>query len=273
MMYCKIRRLELLRSGQLSDCELHVRNTDGCQRPSGRKFRVHKAILASASSEFQRMISSPEFERNKRVLVVDDASAEAYEALLLYFYTYEICSAIQVDIFNELLQLSVRYNTPDFIDAYISKLATQDLPMDKVMQIFQVANTHNRPDIMKLLGEKIEPVALQVLADNSFLRLNIRQLKVVIGILRSLGTVPDNQLLMALKKYQNCNNVGYGNMQCFLEFVEVTNMFGDMLFEPDGTLIVIEEHDDEVDQPNAERAESVEKIPSDTSKDNKSDSA
>lgn len=261
MMYCKVRRLELLRSGQLSDCELHVRNTDECQRPCGRKFRVHKAILASASPEFQRMINSPEFEKNKRILVVDDASAEAYEALLLYFYTYEICSAIQVDIFSDLLQLSVRYNTPDFIDAYITKLATQELPMDKVMQIFQVANTHNRPDIMKLLGEKIEPVALQVLADNSFLRLNVRQLKVVIGILRSLGTVPDNQLLLALKKYQNCNNVRYGNMQCFQEFVEVTNMFGDMLFEPDGTLIVPEED------------ESVPKLPSETDNNNKSDLA
>lgn len=218
------------------------------------------------------MIAAPEFEKNRRVMIVEDASADAYEALLLYFYTYEIYSAINFELFTELIQLSVKYNAPDFIETYVNKLATQDWPLDKVMKIFQVASTYNRPDIMKLLGEKIEPIAAQVLVDNSFLRLSVQQLKSMIGILKSLGSMPDKELQLALKKYQNFNNLRYGNMQCFQEFVEVTNLFGDMLFEPDGTLIV--EEYDEIDQPNEDtQAEQLEESPPETDRLNKSDSS
>ncbi|KAH8407064.1 hypothetical protein KR222_005577, partial [Zaprionus bogoriensis] len=240
-MYCKLRRLELLRSGQLSDCELHVMYTDDCNKRCSRQFRCHKAILASSSEEFERMMNSPDFERNKRVMVVDDASPDAYEALLLYFYTYEIYSAITIEMCTELIQLSIKYNAPDFIDAYISKLATQNWPIDKVLMIFQLANENNKPTIMRLVGEKIGPMSAELLNDSSFLKLTVQQLKSLVTILKSLGTIPDSQLLLALKKYQNCNNLRYGNMSCFQEFAQVTNMFSDVLFDVDGTLIIKEE--------------------------------
>lgn len=237
-MYCKLRRLDLLRNGQLSDCELHVTYVDKCKKICSRQFHVHKQMLASASEEFQRLINNPDFERNKRVIVVDDATPDAYEALLLYIYTYEIYSAITVEMCAELIHLATKYNMPDFVDSYIEKLADQHWPMGTVLKIFQLANDHKRPAIIKLVGQKIVPIATQVLNDNSFLRLSVAQLKALMIILKSLGTVPERQLLLALQKYQRCNNLHYGNMACFQQFVEVTNLFGEMLFEVDGTLAV-----------------------------------
>jgi len=237
-MYCKLRRLDLLRNGQLSDCELHVTYVDKCNKRCSRQFHVHKQMLSSASEEFQRLINDTDFERNRRVIVVDDATPDAYEALLLYIYTYEIYSAITVEMCAELIHLATKYNMPDFVDSYIEKLADQHWPMGTVLKIFQLANDHNRPAIMKLVGQKIVPIATQVLNDNSFLRLSVAQLKALMIILKSLGTIPERQLLLALKKYQKCNNLHYGNMACFQQFVEVTHLFGDMLFEVDGTLSV-----------------------------------
>ncbi|KAM8706465.1 hypothetical protein ACLKA7_010695 [Drosophila subpalustris] len=239
-MYCKLRRLDLLRSGQFSDCELHVAYLDNCQKRCSRQFRVHRQMLSSASEEFQRLINHPDFEKNKRVILVDDASPDAYEALLLYIYTYEIYSAITVEMCAEWILLATKYNMPDFVDSYIEKLADQHWPMGTVLKIFQLANDHNRPSIMKLVGEKIVPIATQVLDDNSFLRLSVGQLKALMIILKSLGTIPEWQLLLALKKYQKCNNLHYCNMACFQQFVEVTNLFGELLFEVDGTLAVDE---------------------------------
>lgn len=239
-MYCKLRRLELLRSGQLSDCELHVRYKDGCGRRCLRQFRCHKAILASSSTEFQRMIEDPEF---MGVMVVNDASPEAYEALLLYFYTYEIYSEINIEMCPELIQLSAKYKVPDFIDCYIRELSAQEWPLDKVMKIFQLADAQSRPAIMKLVEEKIRPNAVELLNSSTFVCLSVPQIRILFNILKSLGTLPDLQLLMTLKKYQEYNKLGYDNMECFQEFVQVTNLFGDILFEPDGTLIVHQPED------------------------------
>ncbi|KAH8381343.1 hypothetical protein KR093_002996, partial [Drosophila rubida] len=237
-MYCKLRRLDLLRKAQLADCELHVAYVDNSRKRCCRQFRCHKQMLISASQEFERLINAPEFELNKRVILVEDASPDAYEALLLYVYTYEIYSAITVEMCAELIHLANRYDIPDFIDTYINKLATQDWPIGTVLKIFQLANDFNRPSIMQLVGEKIVPVATQVLSDNSFLGLNLSQLKALMIILKSLGSIPEQQLLCALKKYQKCNKLNYGNMACFQQFVGVVNIFGDMMFEADGTLSV-----------------------------------
>ncbi|XP_034117620.1 kelch-like protein 40 [Drosophila albomicans] len=239
-MYCKLRRLDLLRKGQLSDCELHVAYVDSCKKSCSRQFRCHKQMLASASTEFERLINDPEFERNQRVILVEDASPDAYEALLLYIYTYEIYSAITVEMCCELIHLATKYNIPDFIDSYITKLADQNWPIGTVLKIFQLANEFNRPSIMELVGKKIAPVATQLLNDNSFLRLSLPQLKALMLILKSLGSIPDKQLLCALKKYQKCNNLHYSNMACFQEFVGVVNIFGQMLFEADGTLSLVD---------------------------------
>ncbi|KAH8310948.1 hypothetical protein KR044_003532, partial [Drosophila immigrans] len=235
-MYCKLRRLDLLRKGQLSDCELHVAYMDKGNKRCSRQFRVHKQMLASASPEFERVISDPEFEQNKCVINVDDASPDAYEALLLYIYTNEIYSCITVAMCGELIQLATKYDIPDFVDSYISKLAQQNWPIGTVLKIFQLANDLNRSSVMELVGKKIVPIATQVLNDNSFLKLSLPQLKALMIILKSLGSIPDKQLLLALKKYQKCNNLHYCNMACFQEFVGVVSIFGHMLFEADGTL-------------------------------------
>lgn len=243
-MYCKLRRLELLRSGQLSDCELHVRYKDGCGRRCLRQFRCHKAILASSSVEFQHMIEDPDF---MGIILVNDASPEAYEALLLYFYTYEIYSDINIEMCPELIKLSAKYKVPDFIDSYIRELSAQEWPLDKVMKIFQLADAQSRPAIMKLVEEKIRPNAVELLNSSTFVNLSVPQIRVLFIILKSLGTLPDLQLLLTLKKYQEYNKLGYDNMECFQEFVQVTNLFGNILFEPDGTLIV-NQPEDKVEQ-------------------------
>ncbi|XP_043653316.1 uncharacterized protein LOC122620085 isoform X2 [Drosophila teissieri] len=184
-MNCKLRRLDLLRNGQKSDCELHVWHPDKAKE--GKRcpciFRCHQVMLISASAEFERLIRDPEFQKNKRVLSVEDASSTAYEALLLYIYTYE----------------------------------------------------------------KILPVATQVLKDNSFLKLSVKELKALMIILKQDGILSDHELLTSLKNYQEVNNLRYENMEHFQQFVEVTQLFGHVLFEVDGTMVLRE-----ADKPSPE---------------------
>lgn len=153
-MNCKLRRLDLLRSGRKSDCELHVSFLD---QPQGKRcqriFRCHQVMLVSASEEFERLIKDPEFEKNKRVISVEDASPNAYEALLLYIYTYEVCNAVTLDMCGDLMLLAERYKMMDFVDCYIDKLASQDWPVAVMLQIFQLASHHNHPGLMELVGK------------------------------------------------------------------------------------------------------------------------
>ncbi|ALC47266.1 CG14260, partial [Drosophila busckii] len=237
-MYCKLRRLDLLRSGKMSDCELHVSYVDKYKRCSCREFRCHKIILASASEQFEQMINSPEFQQDKSVMYVNDASPEAYETMLLYIYTYEIYNAINVDMCVQLVHLANKYKLNDFAECYINKLMNQHWPMDLVLEVFHLANESNNPKMLSLVSEKLVPIATQVLNDNSFLKLNVRELKSLMVILRAVKTIPDRELLLALKKYQSYNNLRYENMVCFRQFVEVANLFGETLFGTDGTLSI-----------------------------------
>ncbi|XP_030371119.1 uncharacterized protein LOC115621572 [Scaptodrosophila lebanonensis] len=236
-MNCKVRRLDLLRSGNMSDCEVQVAYMD-CERKTRcrRIFRCHKIILVSASEEFQRMISDPNFQKNGCILLVSDASPDAYEALLLYIYTYEICCATSLEMCKEILYLANKYEMDDFVECYIEKLANQDWPVEVVLQIFQLANEYNSKDLMDLVAEKILPLAPQLLNDNSFLMLSVTELKALMTILKTKTEMTDKELVSALRKYQVCNRIRYNDMEKFQQFVEVTHLFGDLLFEVDGTL-------------------------------------
>ncbi|EDW45230.1 GM10382 [Drosophila sechellia] len=242
-MNCKLRRLDLLRNGQKSDCELHVSQPDKLKE--GKRcpciFRCHQVMLISASAEFERLIRDPEFQKNKRVISVDDASPTAYEALLLYIYTYEVCNALTIDMCGDLMLLAERYEMLDFIDCYIDKLAHQEWPMEVVLQVFHLASEHHHPALMDLVAKKILPVATQVLEDNSFLKLSVKELKALMIILKKDGDLSDHELLTSLKNYQEVNNLRYENMEQFQQLVEVTQLFGHVLFEVDGTIVVPEE--------------------------------
>ncbi|XP_030559357.1 uncharacterized protein LOC115761655 [Drosophila novamexicana] len=248
MMFCKLRRLELLRSGQLSDCELHVWYMDKFKKSCCRQFQCHKVMLASASEEFERMFEQTETRtRNMLVMNVNDASPDAYETLLLYIYTYEIYNDITIEMCPDLIYLATKYKMPDFVDGYIGKLANQNWPMGTVLKIFQLANEHNRPAMMKLVGKKIVPFANKLLNDNSFLKFSVKELHALMVILKSAGTVSDKELLQSLKKYQVYNNLHYRNMACFQQFVEVTHLFGEPLFEADGTLAISDNDENEIE--------------------------
>ncbi|XP_017006235.2 uncharacterized protein [Drosophila takahashii] len=240
-MNCKLRRLDLLRNGQKSDCELHVWSVDKVKgKHCQRIFKCHQVMLVSASEEFERLIKDPEFQKQKGVISVEDASPTAYEALLLYIYTYEVCNAVTIDMCGDLMLLAERYKMLDFIDCYIDKLALQDWPMEVVLQVFHLASEHNHPALMDLVAKKILPLATQITQDKSFLKLSVAELKALIIILKKEAILPDPELLEALKNYQEVNNLRYDNMEQFQLFVEVTQMFDNVLFEVDGTIVLPE---------------------------------
>ncbi|XP_041449558.1 uncharacterized protein LOC111067714 isoform X2 [Drosophila obscura] len=236
-MNCKLRRLDMLRSGQLSDCEVRVWYSDRSSR-CHRVFRCHQFLLVSASEEFGRLCRSPCFERNHRVIDLDDASPQAYEALILYIYTYEVCNAINLEMCGELMRLAMKHKMYDFIDCYLTKLSAQEWPMEVVLQIFHLANQHNSPVIMDLVAKKILPIATRVLNENVFLRLNVRELKALMIILKAEEIVPDSELLVALKKYQVANHLRYCDMERFQQFVEVARLFENVYFAVDGSLAI-----------------------------------
>ncbi|KAI8046179.1 uncharacterized protein LOC128251915 [Drosophila gunungcola] len=245
-MNCKLRRLELLRNGRNADCELHVWYPDRVDGKRGQRiFRCHQVMLVSASGEFERLIRDPEFGKNKNVISVEDASPTAYEALLLYIYTYEVCNAVTIDMCGDLMHLAQRYNMLDFIDCYIEKLANQEWPMEVVLQVFHLASEHNHPALMDLVAKKILPIATQVLKDQSFLKLSLEELRALMVILKREGVLSDHQLLDSLRNYQEVNDIRYNNMEQFQQFVEVTQIFAnvlfELLFEVDGTLVLPED--------------------------------
>lgn len=259
-MNCKLRRLDLLRTGQKSDCELHVVFTPpGQQKRCKRVFRCHQTMLVSASEEFERLIKDPEFEKNKQIITVDDASPTAYESLLLYIYTYEVCNAVNIEMCGELMLLAQRFKMYDFVDCYMEKLASQEWPMEVVLQIFALANKHEHLSLMEVVAkvgtiikgiysipptsflQKILPIATQVLNDNSFTKLSLQELKALMIILQNEGILSNSHLLGALKNYQVANNLRYNDMEKFQQFVEATLIFEKVLFEVDGTLSVPQE--------------------------------
>ncbi|XP_001358365.2 uncharacterized protein [Drosophila pseudoobscura] len=246
-MNCKLRRLDMLRSGQLSDCEVRVWYSDRNKR-CHRVFCCHQFLLVSASEEFGRLCRSPNFERNHRVIDLDDASPQAYEALILYIYTYEVCNAINLEMCGELMLLAIKHKMYDFIDCYLTKLSAQDWPMEVVLQIFHLANQHNSPVIMDLVAKKILPIATKMLKENVFLRLNVRELKALMIIMKAEEIVPDKELLCALKKYQVANNLSYCDMERFQQFVEVARLFEEVYFAVDGSLTIRASGDDEDDE-------------------------
>jgi len=154
-MNCKLRRLDLLRNGQKSDCELHVWYPDkaGKGKRCQRIFKCHQVMLVSVSEEFERLIRDPEFQKNKAVITVEDASPTSYEALLLYIYTYEVCNAVTIDMCGDLMFLAEKYKMLDFIECYIDKLANQEWPMEVVLQVFHLASEHNHPELMDLVSK------------------------------------------------------------------------------------------------------------------------
>ncbi|KAH8363296.1 hypothetical protein KR084_007818, partial [Drosophila pseudotakahashii] len=240
-MNCKLRRLDLLRNGQKSDCELHVWSVDKVKgKRCQRIFKCHQVMLVSASEEFERLIKDPEFQKQKGVICLEDASPTAYEALLLYIYTYEVCNAVTIDMCGDLMLLAKRYKMLDFIDCYIDKLALQDWPMEVVLQVFHLASEHNHTALMDLVAKKILPIATQITKDKSFLKLSVKELMALIIILKKEAVLPDHELLEALKNYQEVNNLRYENMEQFQLFVEVTQMFDNVLFEVDGTMVLPE---------------------------------
>ncbi|XP_030238474.1 uncharacterized protein LOC115561958 [Drosophila navojoa] len=257
MMFCKLRRLELLRSGQLSDCELKVWYTNKSMTCCCREFKCHRILLTSASEEFESMFRETDFNKSKLVINVNDAMPDAYETLLLYIYTYEIYNDIQIEMFPDLVYLATKYKMPDFVDGYIGKFVDKEWPMSTVLKMFQLANEHNRPAMMKLVGKKIVPMAKRVISDNSFLKFTVKELHALMLILKGANTIPDNELLLALKKYQKCNNIYYRNMCCFQQFVQVTHLFGGLLFEPDGTLAVKDDNETKEAETEAAAVEAV----------------
>jgi len=62
-------------------------------------------------------------------------------------------------------------------------------------------------------------------------------------ILKKEGVLSDHELLESLKNYQVVNNLRYDNMEQFQIFVEVTQMFDNVLFEIDGSIVVPEEEE------------------------------
>lgn len=99
------------------------------------------------------MFREMDFNKKQLVINVNDAKPDAYETLLLYIYTYEIYNDIKIDIFPDLIYLATKYKMPDFVDGYISKFINKDWPMCTVLKMFQLANEHNRPAMLKLVGK------------------------------------------------------------------------------------------------------------------------
>ena len=142
---CRIDRLgadlgQLYQSGMLSDVTLIV-------GPTGRQFRLHKAILASRCSFFETMFAGPYAESSCNEVPFPDVNADAAHVVLQFLYTGRLDDELllpESEHISEILVLVDFWDVGPLLelveDALASAMSRGDVD---VMEMISFAKAHN----------------------------------------------------------------------------------------------------------------------------------
>ena len=114
---------------------------------SGRKFYVHKAILAAHSPVFLAMLKKNSFKENvQKEIEINDTDSDVFQELLRFIYSGEIKN--MNDIVYELLVAADKYIIKELLTKCEQYLYS-NLNVDNVINIISLADNYNAINLKK----------------------------------------------------------------------------------------------------------------------------
>ena len=109
-------------------------------RCANAEFKAHKAILASQSPVFKKMLVSDMKEKKTSVIEIPDVDHAVISDMLEYFHTG---SAPNLDTYvKELLNIADKYELPQLLAKCEEKLKSE-LKVDNAIEVLILADMHN----------------------------------------------------------------------------------------------------------------------------------
>lgn len=152
-------------SMRLEQLFLTSKHSDSTIKVGDKEFKVHKCILASQSSFFDKMFSDEAAENATRTVnKPKNFNQETFEVFLRYFYTKNIPSP---DIVVDLLELAIEFGVTDLKDQCADLLCKTINPRN-ACQLYHLALLHSLP-ILKMMAfaaiRKMHPEISYILCD------------------------------------------------------------------------------------------------------------
>ncbi|XP_017860152.1 PREDICTED: uncharacterized protein LOC108611844 [Drosophila arizonae] len=236
----KKRRLEYLRSGIDSDCEVHVAknasSADDGASTCYRKFKCHRLFLATASEKLEHDI----FENKSwnGVLQINGVSPQSVEIFLEFIYTFELATA-QIDLLliGDIFILSCAYNLPDLMLSFSQELKNITWPLAGILPAFNLAFRHNIYDLENFSITKIVENAAALKNEPGLKKLQIYAFNYVIQFWLATEALSTNEIIQIVQEYQKENNLIFKNTQQFPHFIKIINYFPSMLLDAEGFIV------------------------------------
>lgn len=134
---------DLFTSGKHSDFTIKVLD---------KEFRVHKGILASLSSVFDKMFSDDALATSKTYDEIGNFGEEATEEFLRYFYTRTLPNRRNA---AELLKLALEFDVPD-LKLKCEDVLVQTINPDSARELFNLAVQKSLPKLKRKSFEVIQ---------------------------------------------------------------------------------------------------------------------
>ncbi|XP_032454947.1 speckle-type POZ protein-like [Nasonia vitripennis] len=111
----------------------------------GKKFQVHKNILAARSTVFSAMLENNMKEATENLVEITDIDAETLEELLLFIYSGKVKNIERAAI--DLLAASDKYAIED-LKIMCEKVLDATIGFDNAVDVFVLADLHHA-DLLK----------------------------------------------------------------------------------------------------------------------------
>lgn len=178
----KMETIRVIKTNSLERIVQHVFNADNTdcyiyfyadKIINVRTIAVHRKLLSVVCPALASL-----FEETAHV-VIKDASYEAFDAFIKYFYqdAFNVTAENVVDI----LTLAIRYDVPDLIAHCESYIVDISLSAENVFKYFAIAVQLKRPDLKQACGFIFSTKFADILESESFLACDIEALKSFLG--------------------------------------------------------------------------------------------
>lgn len=157
-----------LMSQRFEDLFATSKHSDSAIKVGDKEYQVHKCILASQSSVFDKMFSEDTADATKIVNKPKNFKQETFEEFLRFFYTKKVPS---LEIAIDLLKLANEFDVPD-LKQQCQDVLCQTINPQNALERYNLAVLQNAPE-MKLKAfaavRKLHPEIAEFLCDKPHL--------------------------------------------------------------------------------------------------------
>ncbi len=139
----------------------------------GKKFQVHKVVLAAHSPVFKRMFETDMREKRESCSSLDDVTPDIVEKLLTCMYT-GIVPNLEEELAMELLQVAGKYQITH-LTALCEVALCDNLTVDNAVDRILLADTHSASRLRSFCMQFIEEHISEVKETQEWCRLKERQ--------------------------------------------------------------------------------------------------